>query len=103
MDFREQVAALVQARRVAAAAWRDMLISVDKFRDAETLFNWRTDHVMEKHNIPTGKPLTVEALRDRDLDEQWKNAVTDCTYFRDRAAMFAAVYQAARAQMDGVE
>ena len=76
-------------------AWNELLISTDKFLQAEMMFNWRTDAARRKHNLGSDDELTVEALIDRKNDEQWQNAVNDCRYHAQRMQAFAALHTAA--------
>lgn len=87
-------------RREREHLLREMLVSVDRFEQSELLFNWRTDEVRKRHGLDAGERLTVEAIIDRRNDELWQESVNDCRYYRDRAAMYAAVYAAATDRLD---
>jgi hypothetical protein len=92
------VATTINRRR--GQAWRELLISTDKFTQAELQFQWRTDHFREKYDIPIEKPLSVEAIKAREADEDWKNSVADCVYYRERMIAFGALHAAAMAELD---
>ena len=81
---------LIQRR---AHCFQQMLLSLDQFEQAELQFNWRTDVARKRHNLKANEPLSVEAVLDRSRDEKWQNAVADCRYTRERAAMYATVYR----------
>jgi len=93
---RERVATADRARR---HAWEQLLISTDRFEQAETAFNWRTDRVRERFHIPTDERLSVEALLERSRDETWQNAVKDCDYYSTRMIAFATAHQSAVAEL----
>lgn len=87
------------ARWARSTAWTELLISTDKFTQAEMLFNWRTDKIRKDHGLGPDDDLTVEALIDRKNDEQWQNAVTDCRYHAQRMQAFAALHAAAMREL----
>lgn len=95
MDYHQRERDLQEARVNCREAWKQMLISVEKFMAAEALFNERTDAFREKYRIPVGEQLSVECIMARSRDELWQNSVTDCRYYRERTAMFGTLHNAA--------
>lgn len=89
---------LRQARAVMNVAWNEMIESGRKFREAEALFNERTDLYRKKYRIPEGKELSVEAILARSRDELWQVSVKDCAYQRERMAAYGLLHAAAVAQ-----
>jgi hypothetical protein len=81
-------------------AWRELLISTDKFLQAEMLFNWRTDEVKKRHRLGPEDTLTVEAVLDRKNDEQWQTAVADCRYHMQRMQAFGALHAATSRELE---
>lgn len=84
-----------EAKTNMDVAWREMLISVEKFTAAEAIFNDSTRAFRERYNIPDGCPMTVECLMDRAKDAIWQDSINDCRYYRERTAMFGTFHNAA--------
>lgn len=90
---------VVEANRRRRVAWHQLQISADKFHQAETLFNWRTDVVKKKHGLRANDDLTVEAVIDRKNDEQWQTSVADCRYHMQRMTAYGGLHAAAVAEL----
>jgi len=89
---------LLHARRIQA--WTQLVVSTDKFTQAELLFAQRTADFAEQYpNHRDSSELSIEALKARDSDEQWKSAVADCQYHVQRMQAFAALHHAALEEM----
>ena len=84
-----------EARTNMDVAWREMLTSVERFTEAEAIFNDSTQAFRVRHRIPDGERMTVECIMARGRDPIWQESVSDCRYFRDRTMMFATVHSAA--------
>lgn len=84
-----------EARRVKNRSWYLLLESLDLYEQAELLFKERTDVIRERHGLQPGQPLTVEAVRDRMLDEQWQASIADAPHYARRITAYATAYRAA--------
>lgn len=79
-----------EAAHTAERSWNQMLIALDKFKEAETQFIWTTEEYKQKHGGES-----VEMQMDLEKDPRYKQAIADCAYHRDRATMYGTAYQAA--------
>lgn len=82
--------------------WREMVWSVNKFLAAEADFaDLKSAYLNEpvpRHVGPDDKSRQTRF----SADPRTKEAISNAAYFRDRASMFAAAYQAAVTH-DGIE
>ena len=81
----------------------EMLKSLDLFEQSEMLFNQRTAVTRAKYKIPTGEPLSVEAIIDRKNDEQWQVAVADCRYYNNRSQMYSGAYDTITQRLEDLQ
>lgn len=87
--------AYTEARRVKHKSWYLLLESLDKYEQSERLFQERTDVIRERHGLKPGQPMTVEAVRDRMLDELWQASIADAPHYARRITAYASAYRAA--------
>lgn len=90
---------LREASRVATRSWRLLVESLDQLQQAEVLFAERTQYVKDKLGVTT---LTVEAVKERELDEQWKSSIADAQYALQRMQAMSGAYGAARSRLEDI-
>lgn len=74
---------LKSVKKRADHALNELSVSLDKFSQAEIQFTWTRERYVAKYGDTTDTQFAL----DKDLE--YRQAIADCAYYRDRATMFA--------------
>jgi hypothetical protein len=93
---------LDEANTAREYAWQQLVRSTADYVASERVFRERTNYFRKKHSVPNGAQLSVEAFKDREVDEQFKQAIADAPHFSRRMTAFAELFQAAGDRIDDI-